>query len=323
MSMVTVSTRFRRALAKHGLGGTIRVLVLRLVRRGFEVWPNARILWAQTASPGGEVVREVQGFRMKLDLSDVGISRELYLTGVHEASSTRQFRDELYPGMVLLEVGANIGYYALIAAQHIRPGGRVIALEPSPVSLHSLRENLRLNSVEHMVSIYPFAAGSRNEHLPFYVVSKRNLSGFINREGRGINLLSEIAVEVVQIDDVLDKEGAMIDYFRMDIEGFETEVVKGMGATLTAVPGPTGGFIEVHSRILNENGSSARSFMERMARLGYRIKTARFRGRSDVVVSSNGEFYAHPLSEEGYWETFFSRCRDQSCNRSQEQGSSV
>ena len=321
--MVTVSTRFRRALAKHGLGGTIRLLVLRLVLRGSEVWPNARILWARTASRGSEVVRDVQGAKMKLDLTDTGISRELFLTGVHEINSTQQFREELHRGMIVLEVGANVGYYALIATQHIGPEGTVIALEPSPINLRSLRENVRLNNVDHRVRIYPFAAGSMKGCLPFYMMSKSNLSGFVKREERGIKLRSEISVKVMPIDDVLREEGVTIDYFRMDIEGFETEVVKGMGATLTAVPGPTGGFIEVHSRILNENGSSARSFMERMARLGYRIKTARFRGRSDVVVSSNGEFYAHPLSEEGYWETFFSRCRDQSCNQSQEQGSSV
>ena len=244
---------------------------------------------------------------MKLDLADSGISKELYLTGVHEANSTRQFRGELHPGMVLLEVGANIGYYTLIATQHIRPDGRIVALEPSPVSLRSLRENLRLNNVEHMVNIYPVAAGSRNGTSTFYMMSKRNLSGFINREGRGIDLLSEITVEVLPVDYILEKEGVAIDYFRMDLEGFETEVVKGMEATLTSVPGPAGGFIEVHSRLLNENGTSALSFLEQMKDFGYRIKTARFRGRGDVLVSSNDEFYAHPLSEEGYWETFFVR----------------
>ena len=244
---------------------------------------------------------------MKLDLSDAGISKQLYLTGVHEANSTRQFREEVRPGMVLLEVGANIGYYALIATQHIRPGGRIVALEPSPVSLRSLQENLKLNNVEDMVDVYPFAAGSQSGHLPFYMVSKRNLSGFINREGPGIDLISEITVKVVPVDDVLRKLDVTIDYFRMDIEGFEVEVVKGMVETLTTVPGPTGGFIEVHSRLLNENGSSARLFLEQMETFGYHVKTARFRGREDVVVYSNAEFYTHHLCEIEYWETFFAR----------------
>ena len=244
---------------------------------------------------------------MKLDLSDAGISKQLYLTGVHEANSTRQFREEMRPGMVLLEVGANIGYYALIATQHIRPGGRIVALEPSPVSLRSLQENLKLNNVEDMVDVNPFAAGSQSGHLPFYMVSKRNLSGFINREGPGIDLMSEITVKVLPVDDVLRKLDVRIDYFRMDLEGFEVEVVKGMLGTLTAVPGPTGGFIEVHSELLNENGSSGRLFLKQMEAFGYHVKTARFRGREDVMVYSNAEFYTHHLCEIGYWETFFAR----------------
>ena len=280
---------------------------MRVLRIGSELWPSARMLWARITSPGGEVIRDVQGVRMKLDLSDAGISKQLFLTGVHEANSTRQFREEMRPGMVLLEIGANIGYYALIATQHIRPGGRIVALEPSPVSLRSLQENLKLNNVEDMVDVYPFAAGSQSGHLPFYMVSKRNLSGFINREGPGIDLMSENTVKMVPVDEFLRKLDVGIDYFRMDLEGFEVEVVKGMLGTLTAVPGPTGGFIEVHSQLLNENGSSGRLFLEQMEAFGYHVKTARFRGREDVVVYSNAEFYTHQLSEIGYWETFFAR----------------
>ena len=307
MGNINVLARLRRSVTKRGIGGTTKVVISRLTRVAAGIWPSTRLLWGRLVSGGGEVVRDVQGVRMKLDLSDVGISKQLYLAGVHEANSTRQFREEMRPGMVLLEVGANIGYYALIATQHIRPGGRIVALEPSPVSLRSLQENLKLNNVEDMVDVYPLAAGSQNGHLPFYMVSKRNLSGFINREGPGIDLVSEITVEVVPVDDVLKKLDVTIDYFRMDIEGFEVEVVKGMVETLTTAQGPTGGFIEVHSRLLNENGSSARVFLEQMEAFGYHVKTARFRGREDIVVYSNTELYTHPLSEEGYWETFFVR----------------
>ena len=194
---INLVARFKRSLVRRGIGGSIGILLVRLVRIVSGLRPSARILWARITSRGGEVVRDVQGVRMKLDLSDAGISKQLYLTGVHEANSTRQFREEMRPGMVLLEVGANIGYYALIATQHIRPGGRIVALEPSPVSLRSLQENLKLNNVEDMVDVYPFAAGSQSGHLPFYMVSKRNLSGFINREGPGIDLMSEITVKVL------------------------------------------------------------------------------------------------------------------------------
>jgi hypothetical protein len=118
-------------------------------------------------------------------------------------------------------------------------------------------------------------------------------------------------VEVVPVDELLEQENIKIDYFRMDVEGFETEVVKGMVNTLTGINRPFGGFIEVHSQLLNENGSSARSFLERMNELGYTVKVARFRGRDDIVAFSNLDLYAHPLLENGYWEAFFVSSRSE------------
>ena len=245
--------------------------------------------------------------RMKLDLRDAGISRELFLTGVHEVHSTQQFKEEMKPGMVLLEIGGNIGYFALLGARRVRPGGRVLALEPSPANVKSLEENTKLNGLEDVVKIYPFAAGRQSGILPFYVVSKSNLCGFVNREGPGIKLLEEVPVRLVSVDQVVEQEAVQVDYFRMDVEGFETEVIEGMTGTLSGQHAPSGGFIEVHSELLNRKGISARSFIERMYELGYEIKTARYRRRWDVVVRSNFEFLDHPCSEIGYWETFFRR----------------
>ena len=118
--------RVARSIRKHGVLSTAK-MALQLTLRysnhiAVNLVPNLRLKWAEIRS-GGVVVRNVQGSRMKLDLSDEGISRELYLTGVHEPHSTRQFREELKPGMVLLEIGANIGYYSLIAMQRVGPKG--------------------------------------------------------------------------------------------------------------------------------------------------------------------------------------------------------
>ena len=244
---------------------------------------------------------------MKLDLSDIGISRELFLTGTHEGYSTIQYKEELRPGMVVLEVGANIGYYTLIATKHIQPGGSVIALEPSPANLRSLEHNIWLNGVSDVIRLFPVAAGKRNVRLPFYVMPKGNTSGFISRNDSGFEPQLVIEVQVVPIDYLMNKEKLRCDYFRMDVEGYELDVIEGMTDTLTSTNPPVGGFIEVHSRILNERGSSARDFLERMRELGYQVKAARYRGRPDIMVKSNVEFYAHSLSEAGYWETFFTR----------------
>ena len=110
--------RVVRSIRKHGAVRTARMAYDLSMRFLAHPVGNTRLYWAEVVK-GGVVICNVQGSRMKLDLSDQGISRELYATGVHEPYSTRQFRKELKCGMVLLEVGANIGYYTLIALQHL------------------------------------------------------------------------------------------------------------------------------------------------------------------------------------------------------------
>ena len=305
--IVTGLRRIQRSIKKHGLLLTV-MLAMRLVKNfRLDIAAEVKVIWARLQSKEGKVTRIVQGNYMQLDLSDVGISKELFLTGVHELHSTLEFRRNLKSGMTVLEVGANIGYYALIATQHIGPDGKIVAIEPSPPNVQALRKNIELNNAQDMIHVHPYAAGREAGHLPFYIVSKSNLSSFINRESYGIRLMSIVDVMVLPVDEILERERLTIDYFRMDLEGFESEVIEGMANTLQSERPPRGGFIEVHSRILNENGYSARGFLERMKELGYAVKTARWRGREDIAVHSNIEFYAHPLSEEAHWETFFVR----------------
>ena len=298
--------RVARSIRKHGVVSTARMAFQHSVRFFSQPVANTRLYWAEMVH-GGVVICDVQGSRMKLDLSDSGISRGLFIRGIHEPHSTRQFREELKPGMVLLEIGANIGYYTLIAMQHIGKEGSTISLEPSPVNVVSLSENLELNEMGGNVKVYPYAAGRKRGRLPLYQLPSGNHSTLIKRDYGKFRPRSVHDVEVLPVDEIVSSERLTIDYFRMDVEGYETEVIEGMVDTLTSPNGPVGGFIEVHSEFLCQGGSSGRAFVERMFELGFRIKTSRFEGKDKVVVTSNSEFYDHPLAEVRFWETFFVR----------------
>lgn len=254
------------------------------------------------------IVREIEGSRMALDLRDVGISRELALKGVHEANSTQQFRNEIKPGMTVVEVGANIGYYALIEARIIGSAGRIYAFEPSPDNFVSLERNLALNGADAITEAHQMAVGAESGTSTLYMMDKGNTSSLIKRGGGdGISQVAEIEVETVTLDEFFDGRDVKIDYFRMDVEGFETEIIQGMSRILSSPDRPAGAFVEVHSVLLQQRGNSARLFVETFVGLGYRVKTARYRGRNDVAAYSTEELLSHPLLERGYWETFFER----------------
>ena len=81
---------------------------------------------------GNEVIKTIQGSKMILNLKDEGISRELACYGVHEKNSTEEVKKIIKKGMKILEIGANIGYYALLETKLAGDTGHLYALEPSP-----------------------------------------------------------------------------------------------------------------------------------------------------------------------------------------------
>src|SRR6266404_9331850 len=87
----------------------------------------------------------VFGSRLELDLSDL-IQRQVYL-GVYEREETNQVMRYLRPEMTFVDVGANIGYYTLMAASCVGPHGRVIAVEPSLYAVERLEKAVRENDL--------------------------------------------------------------------------------------------------------------------------------------------------------------------------------
>lgn len=259
-----------------------------------------------SANSNGEIQKEVQGSQMVLNLNDEGISRELALYGVHESNSTREVKRLVKPGMKILEVGANIGYYAILETKLAGKDGFLYAFEPSPFNVDLLERNLALNGIKNC-EVHGKAAGAENMNTKFFVAKKSNLSSFIQRDGMDMADMAHegkiIDVDVVRLDDFFsDKD---IDFIRMDVEGYEREILKGAEKLLTRENPPKNFFIEVHSELLHKKNSSAKEIIDYLRQYGYEVIKSFYRGRSDIVTASTEELLGHPLLEKGYWETFF------------------
>lgn len=249
-------------------------------------------------------VRKILDQQMIVDLDDEGISRKLFFKGIHEPLSTAQYMKEIKPGMTIVEVGSNIGYYAILGAKIVGETGKVFAFEPNPDNYHLLKMNIALNGWENLFETFPYGVGAENGSSTFYMMNKGNTSSFIQRNDSTINIEKELTVKMVCLDDFFEDQTG-IDYFRMDVEGYELEVIKGMENILKSDKKPRGAFIEVHSALLNKMGSSARKFVDMMQDYGYRVKLGRYRGLAEYTIETNQAFLAHDLREEGYWEVFF------------------
>jgi len=183
------------------------------------------------------VIREINGRKMLLSLGkDAGISKDLYIFGRREDGTTDYVLTSgiVREGDTVMDIGANIGYYVLIWSGLVGENGLVYAIEPVEENYGILRKNMELNGVNN-IETYQVAAGGVDGEDYLYVCSKRNYSAFYpdglpeHVSGKDIKMMEK--VKVVTVDSFLkDKKHPVL--IRMDVEGYESEVIKGMEKTL-------------------------------------------------------------------------------------------
>lgn len=277
---------------------TVSVIFL-VIKRFFREYIPLKFLYLFFKD--GKIMKKVQGSKMLLDLNDLGIGRELALYGVHERNSTEEVKRIIKPGMKILEAGANIGYYALLETKLAGPAGHLYAIEPSPYNFDLLKRNLELNHIRN-ADLHQAAFGEKRDKVKFYMYDRSNLSSFIKREEMGMET-KEIEVEMVTLDDFMKFK--KVDFIRMDVEGYELEILKGAHQILSSNEKPKFFFIEVHSELLHKKNSSARQIIEMLAGYGYEVRKSFWRGSMNPCVTSSRDMLEHPKLEVGYWETFF------------------
>jgi len=254
----------------------------------------------------GEYLKTIQGSKMLLVTKDVGISKELIMKGIHEKNSTEFYKKTIKPGMHIGEFGANIGYYALLASKLLENNGFVYAFEPSPENFKQLKRNIELNNCSQLFELQNIGLGAENTEMKFYISTKGNMSSFIERAESGdIKNIEVLKVQVLKADEYFKNK--KLDFVRMDVEGFEIEIIAGMHEILSRTDKPKGLFIEVHSELLHKRNGSARQFIENLCSYGYEVEKGFYRGKSEISVNSTTDLLNHNLLEKGYWETFFKK----------------
>jgi FkbM family methyltransferase len=170
--------------------------------------------------PGGANIRGIT--------SDY-IHRRIFYYGVWEPSVTERL-SVLRPGDVFVDIGANIGYFTLLAAARVGPGGRVIAVESTPSIFSALVRNVELNSFRNIRCVNA-AASAAPGRVTAYRCLDANLGGS-NITGDGI-VQAEGEVDALPVDQILsDDERCRVRLMKIDVEGVEEDVCRGMARTI-------------------------------------------------------------------------------------------
>ncbi|MCB4756480.1 MAG: FkbM family methyltransferase [Elusimicrobia bacterium] len=164
----------------------------------------------------------IHGHIMRVDKND---SLGLAWYREFEPLETLFFQREAKPGQVIVDVGANIGYYTLMFARAVGGGGHVYAFEPEPSNGELLRKNIELNGYRNVTPIGK-AAADRTGHTRLFL-SGQNLGDHrtfdSKEEKRG-----SIEIETVSLDDYFERLSPAIDVVKMDIQGGEYHALRGM-----------------------------------------------------------------------------------------------
>jgi FkbM family methyltransferase len=172
---------------------------------------------------GDHMLLRLPDFDIWLSPSDSAFGAPIIKQNDYEPHVAAALRASLRPGMTFLDVGANIGYFTLLAARLVGAGGRVLAIEPFQQNVKLLVQSLRSNRFDH-VEIFPIAASDRAELLTFDNVGSNGQVFTLPTEAR--MLMATTVVYGMRLDDVL-RDVVHVDVVKIDIEGAEHRAVAG------------------------------------------------------------------------------------------------
>ena len=169
--------------------------------------------------------RDVGGSTFVCDVRD-SIAREAFFTGRYEPQETLIFNRLVDSGAVVVDVGANWGYFTLLAAERVGRNGRVLALEPNPALFARLQANVVQNGFGN-VTCLDVAAADQPGEMPFIdagSIANSGLSRFARVAER-----SDFLASTVQLDALLDYAAIeRVRLVKIDVEGAESRVLAGM-----------------------------------------------------------------------------------------------
>jgi FkbM family methyltransferase len=192
---------------------------------------------------------------------------QLYLFGkrLTERRELSRLRSLIVPGMVIADVGANAGFYTLEMAARVGPTGRVLAFEPDPFNFHLLQRRARRAPTAN-IEAFQVALGDETGRAVLYCSAYNRADNRLSPT-HAERHVETCDVQVRRLDEFLAARGGpTIDALKIDVQGSEPQVLRGVRETLNA--GVRWMWIEFSPEHLRGSGSDPERFLESLGGLG-------------------------------------------------------
>lgn len=155
------------------------------------------------------------------------VDNEIFLQGAYEKKTLNLFFEEVKLGDVFVDIGANIGQHSLFASYLVGENGKVIAFEPLQSIYNQFNKSIEKNNLKNIV-VYNNGCGSKEEIIPIYSTKENMGSSSVlyspDKKKNG-------EIKIIIPDNILKNEDR-IDFIKIDVEGYELEVLKGLEKTI-------------------------------------------------------------------------------------------
>jgi len=225
--------------------------------------------WRLAVPVGNDLLltRVLNSFLMYVEASDMSVTPHLVATGIWEKAISHAFIKHLRPGMTVVDVGANYGYYSLAAACQVGDKGRVYSFEPNPRTFEVLNKNIEVNWLGRIIRAHQLAVLDSRKEVKLHVLRRfQGSSSLFPPE-----LIPEpdppaeqwCSVDAVPLDEIVQEK---VDVIKIDAEGSEPLVLEGMRGILDRSPDLTI-FMEINVPMIQKT-IDPRTFLKKIRELG-------------------------------------------------------
>ena len=226
------------------------------------------LLWSYSYRDIERIVRLRTGKLMRVDPTDY-LQALIYYFGTFESHCMFQLKKLVKEGDVVVDIGANIGFYSIVLSDLVGEAGKVISFEPESRNYRKLLENLELNNISNVYA-HRLGLGEREETKRIHRPPGGNLGSYTISDNKlGIDLSVRQEIEVTTLDRVAQKLGLdRLDFVKMDIEGYEAKAIEGMTHCLKKFRPILQ--LEINSVALRKFGTEPTHLVSRLRDLNYR-----------------------------------------------------
>lgn len=213
-----------------------------------------------------------------------------------EAGPIDRLQEFVPPGSLVIDVGANVGFFSLRFAKWVGVNGRVIAIEPEERNCANLASAIEREGVAHRVDVRKAVAAAAPGQMRLEINPLHPADHKLSRDGTGV------VVEAVTVDGLVQESGFVPSLIKIDVQGAEMLVLEGASSVLKTTHPAL--FVELHEEGLNRFGTSCEAILAHLTAGGYQAYLLQRKGSHRRV---DAEQVRAEVARLGYVDVLFVR----------------